>query len=138
MGMLGDIFGKIFGTKTEDQGDVSADAHKTVSEGSASKEGATKEGATKEGATAKPLVDVDKVISGLAANQTEKLNWKTSIVDLLKVLGLESSLEARKNLAHELSYTGNVQDSATMNIWLHKEVLKRMAANGGKIPEELL
>jgi len=128
MGMLGDIFGKIFGTKTEVQGDVSADAQKTVSEGSPSK----------EGATAKSLVDVDKVISELAANQTEKLNWKTSIVDLLKVLSLDSSLEARKNLAHELNYTGNVQDSATMNIWLHKEVLKRMAANGGKIPAELL
>ena len=65
------------------------------------------------------------------------LNWKTSIVDLLKVLGLDSSFEARKNLAHELGYTGSTQDSAAMNVWLHNEVVAKLAANGGKVPDSM-
>lgn len=82
---------------------------------------------------AKPQsVDVDAVISAMPG--AAGLNWKTSIVDLLKVLGLDSSLEARKQLAHELGYTGSTQDSAAMNVWLHKEVVAKLAANGGKLP----
>ena len=80
-------------------------------------------------------VDVEAIITKMPG--ASSLNWKTSIVDLLKVLGLDSSLEARKQLAHELGYTGNTQDSAVMNIWLHQEVVAKLAANGGKVPESM-
>ncbi|SAI23733.1 Domain of uncharacterised function (DUF3597) [Bordetella ansorpii] len=82
-------------------------------------------------------VDVDAVLLGMQAQHAEKLNWKTSIVDLLKLLGLDSSLTARKELAYELGYTGSTDDSAAMNIWLHKQVMAKLAANGGKLPADL-
>ncbi|MDG6095430.1 DUF3597 domain-containing protein [Acetobacter sp. AN02] len=82
-------------------------------------------------------VDVDAVLSGLAAGKGETLNWKESIVDLLKLLGLDSSLAARKQLATELGYTGDQNDSATMNVWLIKEVRRKLAENGGKVPAGL-
>jgi hypothetical protein len=86
---------------------------------------------------AMPEVDVTALLDGMAANNPEKLNWKTSIVDLMKLLGLDSSLAARKQLATELQYTGNMDDSASMNIWLHKQVMTKLAQNGGKVPDEL-
>jgi hypothetical protein len=67
----------------------------------------------------------------------QQLNWRTSIVDLLKLLGLDSSLDARKELASELRYSGNTEDSGAMNIWLHREVMKKLAENGGKVPDAL-
>ncbi|MGZ4954809.1 MAG: DUF3597 domain-containing protein [Methylobacter sp.] len=86
-----------------------------------------------------PVVDVVAKLAGLAASHPEKLNWKTSIVDLLKLLGLDSSLDARKDLAAELGCpTQLMADSAQMNMWLHKTVLKKLAQNGGNIPPELL
>jgi Domain of unknown function (DUF3597) len=85
-----------------------------------------------------PIVDIAVVMEGLAAKNSEKLDWKRSIVDLMKLVGMDSSLSARKELAAELHYTGDTNDSATMNIWLHKEVLKKLAENGGKVPPELL
>ncbi|HZE64779.1 MAG TPA: DUF3597 domain-containing protein [Pyrinomonadaceae bacterium] len=75
---------------------------------------------------------------GLAAKNAEKLDWKRSIVDLMKLVGMDSSLSARKQLATELHYTGDPNDSASMNIWLHKEVLVKLAEDGGKVPPELL
>jgi hypothetical protein len=84
-------------------------------------------------------VDVVTKLEGLAASHSEKLNWKTSIVDLLKLLGLDSSLNARKELASELGCPTQIMaDSAQMNIWLHKTVLQKLAQNGGNIPPELL
>ena len=83
-------------------------------------------------------VDVESILNGMAANHGEKLDWKHSIVDLMKLVGMESSLAERKELAKELGYTGDMGDSAKMNIWLHKEVMKRFAANGGKVPANLL
>ncbi len=84
-------------------------------------------------------VDVVGKLEGLAAKHTEKLNWKTSIVDLMKLLGLDSSLTARKELATELGCPADkMGDSAQMNMWLHKAVLQKLAANGGNIPKELL
>ena len=83
-------------------------------------------------------VDVAAILDGLAAKNSEKLDWKHSIVDLMKLVGMDSSLSSRKELATELGYTGDENDSATMNVWLHKEVLKRLAANGGKVPQNLL
>ena len=87
---------------------------------------------------APPIVDIAAVMEGLAAKNAEKLDWKRSIVDLMKLVGMDSSLSARKELATELHYTGDMNDSASMNVWLHKEVLKKLAENGGKVPPELL
>jgi hypothetical protein len=83
-------------------------------------------------------VDVGAILDGLAAKNSEKLDWKHSIVDLMKLVGMDSSLSARKQLATELHYTGDMNDSASMNIWLHKQVLQKLAANGGKVPADLL
>jgi Domain of unknown function (DUF3597) len=84
------------------------------------------------------VVDIAVVLDGLAAKNPEKLDWKRSIVDLMKLVGMDSSFSARKQLATELHYGGDQSDSATMNIWLHKEVLKKLSENGGKVPPELL
>ena len=82
-------------------------------------------------------VDVTVIMDGLAAQSSERLDWRRSIVDLMKLLNLDSSLAARKELAQELSYTGDTNDSASMNIWLHKQVMTKLAENGGKVPDEL-
>ena len=82
--------------------------------------------------------EVEKVVSDMAALKKEKLDWRKSIVDLMKLLKLDSSLTARKALAKELAYTGDMGDSAKMNVWLHKTVLARIAANGGNVPKDLL
>jgi hypothetical protein len=88
-------------------------------------------------ASAQP-VDVTAILDGLAAKNPEKLDWRHSIVDLMKLVGIDSSLHARKELAKELNYSGNTDDSATMNIWLHKQVIQKLAENGGKVPADLL
>jgi hypothetical protein len=82
-------------------------------------------------------VDVAPILDKAVAAQKEKLEWRTSIVDLMKALNIDSSLSARKELAHELGYTGDTNDSATMNIWLHKQVMTKLAANGGKLPADV-
>jgi hypothetical protein len=89
-------------------------------------------------AVAPPVVDVTAILNDLAKKNPEKLDWQKSIVDLMKLVGMDSSFTARKQLAAELHYTGDPNDSASMNIWLHKEVLKKLAENGGKVPQELL
>lgn len=83
-------------------------------------------------------VDVEAVLTELAAKNPQKLNWRSSIVDLMKLLDMDSSLGERKELAQELGYKGDMGDSATMNIWLHKQVMQKLAQNGGKVPAELL
>jgi len=88
-------------------------------------------------ATPMSQVDVEAVLTGLAAKKGQKLDWRKSIVDLMKLLDLDSSLEARKELAKELNYTGDTSDSAAMNIWLHKQVMAKLAASGGKVPDDL-
>jgi len=82
-------------------------------------------------------VDIEPGLDRLNSQQPQKLNWRTSIVDLMKLVGLDSSLEHRKSLAKELGYAGDPNDSAAMNMWLHKEVMKKLAANGGKVPAGL-
>jgi hypothetical protein len=82
-------------------------------------------------------VDVADVMTKLAAQNPEKLDWRRSIVDLMKLLDLDSSLAARKQLAQELRYSGDTGDSASMNVWLHKQVMQKLAENGGKVPAEL-
>jgi Domain of unknown function (DUF3597) len=82
-------------------------------------------------------VDVAPILDKAVAAKKEKLEWRTSIVDLMKALDIDSSLGARKELAKELGYTGDTNDSASMNIWLHKQVMMKLAANGGKLPPEI-
>jgi hypothetical protein len=82
-------------------------------------------------------VDVAEIVDKAAAATGEKLAWRTSIVDLMKALNLDSSQAARKQLATELKYTGNMGDSAAMNVWLHKQIMQKLAANGGKLPSDI-
>jgi hypothetical protein len=82
-------------------------------------------------------VDVAPILDKAVAAKGEKLVWRTSIVDLMKALDIDSSFSARKDLAKELGYTGDSSDSASMNIWLHKQVMAKLAANGGKLPPEI-
>ncbi len=122
MSVLGSIMSAIFGTKA-----VAADAPPV---------GSTSAGSTPAGSM--PAIDVEAVMNKLASESKEKLDWKVSIVDLMKLLGLDSSLSARKQLAKDLNYTGDTNNSASMNIWLHKQVMQKFAANGGKVPADLL
>jgi len=82
-------------------------------------------------------VDVAAIVDQAAAAKGEKLEWRTSIVDLMKALDIDSSLSARKELAKELGYSGDSNDSASMNVWLHKQVMAKLAANGGKLPPDI-
>ena len=82
-------------------------------------------------------VDVAAVLTDLASKNSQQLNWKQSIVDLMKLLDLDSGLENRKDLAKELGYTGDMNDSASMNVWLHKQVMRKLAENGGVVPADL-
>jgi hypothetical protein len=101
-------------------------------QGTAGSQGAASAAATLE------RVDVAAVLTKLAAQNSEKLDWRRSIVDLMKLLNLDSSLAARKQLAKELHYTGDLNDSATMNIWLHRQVMQQLSDNGGKVPSDLM
>jgi hypothetical protein len=124
MSIFGKIMSAIFGTKA----------------GAAPTGGGT---ATSTGSAPAPSsapgqsVDVAPILDKAVAAKGEKLAWRTSIVDLMKALDIDSSLTARKELAKELGFTGDTNDSATMNIWLHKQVMVKLAANGGKLPPEI-
>ncbi len=95
-------------------------------------------GGTATAVATAPAVDVNAILNDMASKNSEHLDWKTSIVDLMKLVGMDSSLQNRKELAAELGYTGDTNDSATMNIWLHKQVLRKLSENGGKVPQNLL
>ena len=84
------------------------------------------------------VVDVEAVLEARAAANTQKLNWRSSIVDLMKLLDIDSSLENRRELARELGYTGSTEDTATMNVWLHQRVMEELRKNGGKVPASLV
>jgi hypothetical protein len=99
---------------------------------------ATQPQAAPQQAATTERVDIEKVMDGLAANNSQKLNWRTSIVDLMKLVGMDSTLQERKELADELGYKGDKSDTAAMNMWLHKEVLRKLQENGGKVPANLL
>lgn len=83
-------------------------------------------------------VDVELVLESMASKNAQQLHWRTSIVDLMKLLGIDSSLQNRKQLAQELGYTGSTDDSASMNVWLHKRVMAELQKNGGKVPASLV
>src|SRR6476620_3362218 len=94
-------------------------------------------GSPNAGPAVEPHVDVEAILTKLASQNKEKLDWRSSIVDLMKLLDLDSSLSARKELAKELNYTGDMNASAGMNVWLHKPVMIKLAENGGKVPDSL-
>ena len=130
------LFGKIL----EKLGFKTASAEAAPASGEAAAQAASQASAAAPGAPAAiAVVDVVAQLEGKAASHAEKLNWKVSIVDLLKLLSLDSSLSARKELATELGCPAEkMGDSAQMNMWLHKMVLQKLAQNGGNIPKELL
>ncbi|GIK78971.1 MAG: DUF3597 family protein [Pseudorhodoplanes sp.] len=105
--------------------------------GAAKSAGSLITGTSAQAAEPMAQVDVEKVVSDLAAQKKEKLDWRKSIVDLMKVLDLDSSLKNRQALAQEFGYTGDMNDSAKMNIWLHRQVMNKLAENGGKVPADL-
>lgn len=88
--------------------------------------------------TTLPAVDVHAILTGLAVKNPQNLDWQHSIVDLMKLLNIDSSFQHRVDLAKELGYTGNQADSAAMNVWLYSQVMNKLAQSGGKIPDELL
>jgi len=130
MSIFGKIMGAIFGSSAS-AAPAGGTATGTAPAGSASSSPAAAPAAS--GAT----VDVAPILDKAVAAKGEKLEWRTSIVDLMKALDIDSSLSARKELAKELGYTGDTNDSASMNIWLHKQVMTKLAANGGKLPPEI-
>jgi hypothetical protein len=127
MSIFGKIMGAIFGTKADAAPASGGAAAGTGSSGSSG------------GAAAAPAatVDVAPILDQAVKAKGEKLEWRTSIVDLMKALDIDSSFAARKELAKELGYTGDSNDSASMNIWLHKQVMTKLAANGGKLPPDI-
>lgn len=139
MGLFGKMMDKIFrgGATAEAPHDAYKPGQSNESRVAAAQRQGVPVGTATATATA-PDVDVAAVLDGMAAKNSEKLDWKHSIVDLMKLVGMESSLAERKELAKELGYTGDMNDSAKMNIWLHKEVMKKLAENGGKVPASLL
>jgi uncharacterized protein DUF3597 len=127
MSIFGKIMSAIFGTS----------ATATPAGGGAAAPGSG--GAASAGGSSAPAqtVDVAPILDKAVAAKKEKLEWRTSIVDLMKALDIDSSLSARKELAHELGYTGDTNDSASMNVWLHKQMMAKLAANGGKLPADV-
>ena len=132
MSVFGNIMSKIFGHGSAQ----AAGASPTLAPGAPTP---TTDSSAPTSANAQPkqTVDVAAIVDKAAASKGEKLAWRTSIVDLMKALDLDSSLAARKELAKELKYTGNTNDTAAMNVWLHKEVMMKLAANGGKLPADV-
>ncbi|MES2822320.1 MAG: DUF3597 domain-containing protein [Pseudomonadota bacterium] len=134
MSILGDIFRKIFPA-----------SHASVAPGETAV--SSKAPPVPGGPTTPPVtnavnnsitqVDVAAILNDLAKKSSQTYNWRESIVDLLKLLRLDSSLQSRKDLARELGYNGDTNDSASMNIWLHRQVMNKLAANGGKVPNDL-
>jgi len=137
MSIFGKIMSAIFGTKADAApaagGAAAGGAAAGGSAGGAATGGSTGGSAAAPAAT----VDVAPILDKAVAAKGEKLEWRTSIVDLMKALDIDSSFSARKELAKELGYTGDSNDSASMNIWLHKQVMTKLAANGGKLPPEI-
>jgi len=135
MGIFTDLMNKIFrsssGAAPQTEGAPSAPAAPS---------GAPGHSGGVSAATAPPVaaVDVAAILDRMASESSQKLDWKHSIVDLMKLVGMDSSLSARRELAADLKYAGDTGDTATMNMWLHKEVMRKLAENGGTVPQDLL
>ncbi len=131
MSIFGTIMGKIMGNSARKQ---------AAAENAARAANAPAAAPASAAAVATPVAEVDVAarLDELKAASKQTLDWRVSIVDLMKLLGIDSDITNRRALAHELGYTGDLNDSATMNVWLHKQVMKRLAENGGKVPANLL
>jgi len=143
MGLFGTLMNKIFhaGATAEAPSDALQPGQSNESRVAAAARTGLPVGAAVPGASAgtpHASIDIAQTLDRMAAANAEKLDWKHSIVDLMKLVGMDSSLAERKELAADLKYSGDTNDSATMNMWLHKEVMRRLAENGGKVPPELL
>lgn len=134
MGILGDIFHKIFPSRHPAN---EAATQAPAGTAPAAPQAAPQSAPAASAPAAVQQVDVEQILTNMQAQSGQQLNWRSSIVDLLKLLGLDSSLQARKELAAELNYSGDTNDSASMNIWLHRQVMNKLAANGGKVPADL-
>jgi hypothetical protein len=140
MSIFGHIMGAIFGNHAS-----AATPAPPASSGTSSGGGApagTTASAAPAPAPAAPIappqsVDIAAILDKAVAAHHEKLEWRTSIVDMMKALDIDSSLAARKELAQELGYTGDTNDSASMNVWLHKQMMAQLSAHGGKLPPEI-
>ena len=130
MSIFGTIMGKIMGNQ----------ARKEAAAENAARPAAAQTAAPAATAVATPAstVDVAARLDEMKAASKQTLNWRESIVDLMKLVGIDSDITNRRALAHELGYTGDLNDSATMNVWLHKQVMQKLAENGGKVPANLL
>lgn len=132
MNILGSLMGKILGKSArESEAKVNAARPAAPAAPAAAPAAST-------ATAAPPVVDVETVLETMAAGNKQSLDWRHSIVDLMKLVGIDSSLANRKALAQELGYTGDTSDSATMNVWLHKQVLRKLSENGGHVPANLL
>jgi hypothetical protein len=136
MSIFSKIKDAIFGSKAEAKPSAPSAAPPAARPPSASAGPAASQ--QKPAPAAPEPIDVEAVLQKMAADNKQQLNWRTSIVDLMKLLNMDSSIENRKELARELGYTGDPGDSAAMNIWLHKRVMKELAAHGGKVPANML
>lgn len=146
MSIFGTIMSKVFGhsdsassnTPAQPASPQASDTPAPSSPQAAPSSGSTPDAAAKPSAAPSGQgVDVAKVLDGMESHAGQTLDWRHSIVDLMKLLDMDSSLHARKELAGELHYTGDTNDSAAMNMWLHKEVMQKFADNGGKLPADL-
>ena len=138
MSVFGKIMSAIFGTNAS-AAPAGGGSATTPSSGAAAPASGSASSAPASSAPAAPAqtVDVAPILDKAVAAKKEKLEWRTSILDLMKALDIDSSLAARKELAKELGFTGDTNDSAKMNIWLHKQVMAKLAANGGKLPADV-
>ena len=140
MSVFGSIVSAIFGSKhAASVTGASSSSSPSPSAGSTPAASPASGGTSPAAAAAKPIsrADVEAILQKLAAEQKEDYDWSKSIVDLMKLLKLDSSLGAREQLAQELGYTGALDGSAEMNVWLHKQVMTKLAESGGKVPESL-
>jgi Domain of unknown function (DUF3597) len=130
MGLFSNLLSKVFGQQTA----ATSTPPPTAVGAPAGAPAVASSGSASPAAT----IDVTAVLDDLATKNSEKLDWRKSIVDLMKLVDMDSSLASRKELAKDLNYTGDPSDSAKMNVWLHKEVIRKISENGGKVPKELL
>ncbi|WP_020655187.1 DUF3597 domain-containing protein [Massilia niastensis] len=139
MGILSNIFSKIFPGHAKAAPAPAPAPTKAPAPAGQAPQPAPTQPAPQAAPAAAPMqqVDVEEILNKMQQSSGQQLNWRSSIVDLLKLLNLDSSLQARKELAAELNYTGDTGDSAAMNIWLHRQVMNKLAANGGKVPADL-
>ena len=130
MSIFGTIMGKIMGNQARTEAAAENAARPAAAPASAPAATAV--------ATPAATVDVAARLDEMKAASKQTLNWRESIVDLMKLVGIDIDITNRRALAHELGYTGDLNDSATMNVWLHKQVMQKLAENGGKVPANLL